>query len=147
MFLVVVCALEIPRRGLIGLASASLSRAAYASVAEPSASSVSSAVPRDVARKILQIERLNVDSNSNGPKAKHLPQTKVSGDKIEIFVPHDNKPNDFIEYIWLKADETIVAAKKLEATETPALSTRAPPGTLTPYAYCSLHGLWIGDDT
>ena len=147
MFLVVVCALELPRRALIGAASASFARAAYASVAAPSASSVSSSVPREVARKILQIERLNVDSNSNGPKAKHLPRTKLSGDKIEINVPHDNAPNDFIEYIWLKADETIVAAKKFEPTDTPTLTVRAPSGTLTPYSYCTLHGLWIGDDT
>lgn len=56
----------------------------------------------------------------------------------------------YIEYIWLKDDDTdvIFAAKKFEPTDPapPKLTAKAKPGTIvTPYAYCNLHGLWIGD--
>lgn len=125
---------------------------AEASVAEPTASAFARSVDREIARKILQIERLNVDSNSYGSKAQHLPQLKISGDTVECFVPVDPAAtkSHFIEYIWLKDDETdlIFAAVKFQgpSASPPTLIAKAKPGTIvTPYAYCNVHGLWIGD--
>eukprot|EP00630_Chrysocystis_fragilis_P002314 CAMPEP_0197388202 /NCGR_PEP_ID=MMETSP1165-20131217/941_1 /TAXON_ID=284809 /ORGANISM="Chrysocystis fragilis, Strain CCMP3189" /LENGTH=185 /DNA_ID=CAMNT_0042913543 /DNA_START=23 /DNA_END=580 /DNA_ORIENTATION=+ len=144
---------EVERGSFVaGVLSAGIASSAAASVAEPSASGISRSVDKEVARKILQIERLNVDSNSNGDKAKHLPQVRVAGDKVECFVPHVMDPvkPHFIEYIWLKDDDTdfIFAAKKFEPTDPspPTIVAKAKPGaSVTPYAYCNLHGLWIGD--
>ncbi|KAJ8614113.1 hypothetical protein CTAYLR_004643 [Chrysophaeum taylorii] len=142
-----VGALEVQRGAFLKTGSLAL-----ASVAEPTASAVSKSVDREVARKILQIERLNVDSNGNGDKAKHLPQLKIGKD-VEVFVPHimDPEKPHYIQFIWLKDEgsDAIVAAKKFEPTDPspPTLVAKdIKPGTmLVPYAYCNLHGLWIGN--
>ena len=126
---------------------------ASASVAEPSASAIAKGVDREISRKILQIERVNVDSNAKGDPKKHLPQVTVSGDKVTCVIPHvmDPEKPHFIEYVWLKDEdsETIVAAKQFKATDSapPTLvATGIKKGTtLTPVSYCNLHGLWIGD--
>lgn len=136
---------------IAGSIAALVPGAAVASVAEPTASSVARTVDREVARKILQIERLNVDSNLNGAKAKHIPRIKVNGDKLDCYVSHTNdaERKDFIEYVWLKDEETevVFAASKFSPTDTPALRDVAykKGSTVTPYAYCNMHGLWIGD--
>lgn len=123
-----------------------------ASVAEPTASAFARSVDREIARKILQIERLNVDSNSYGSKAQHLPRLKISGETVECYVPMDADPakEHSIEYLWLKDDDTdiIFAAAKFQgpSSSPPTLIAKAKAGTVvTPYAYWKVHGLWIGD--
>mmetsp|Transcript_8113 Transcript_8113/g.11302 ORF Transcript_8113/g.11302 Transcript_8113/m.11302 type:complete len:173 (+) Transcript_8113:26-544(+) len=140
------------RATLSGFATSAFIPPAIASVAEPTASTISSGVNREIARKILQIERLNVDSNNNGDPAKHIPKVEISGTKIVCSVPHVMDPNKphFIEYMWLK-DETsdaIIAAKSFQASDSspPSLTANVPQGvSIVPHIYCNLHGLWIGD--
>ncbi|KAJ1458154.1 hypothetical protein M885DRAFT_614506 [Pelagophyceae sp. CCMP2097] len=121
-------------------------------VSEPVAASVARSVDKETSRKILQIERLNIDSNGSGDKAKHLPTILVNGDKVEVSVAHvmDAAKPHFIEYIWLKDEDTdtILAAKRFDANDAspPTLFAKARPGsTVTGYAYCNIHGLWIGN--
>eukprot|EP00635_Sarcinochrysidales_sp_CCMP3193_P008262 CAMPEP_0118889380 /NCGR_PEP_ID=MMETSP1166-20130328/333_1 /TAXON_ID=1104430 /ORGANISM="Chrysoreinhardia sp, Strain CCMP3193" /LENGTH=217 /DNA_ID=CAMNT_0006827967 /DNA_START=22 /DNA_END=675 /DNA_ORIENTATION=- len=137
----------------LGTTVVAVAPAARASVAEPTASAIGKAVDPGVARKILQIERLNVDSNVNGDPKKHLPQVAVADAKVTCTVPHvmDPAKPHFIEYLWLKdeATETIIAAKQFKATDPAPPSLVAPSvkrgTTVVPVAYCNLHGLWIGD--
>merc|ERR1719272_1239495 len=46
-------------------------KTAHASTAEPTAALVASTIPSKLARQILQIERLNVDSNGSGDRKSH----------------------------------------------------------------------------
>lgn len=123
---------------------------AWASIAEPTQSAVASAVPNKVARQILQIERLNVDSNGSGDRKTHKPRLEISGNSAKVCIDgYSPGEGDQVKYIWLKNEEAdaIVAAKEFpeDFKGTPVLSCSVTPGrTYSPCAYFTVHGLWLG---
>merc|ERR1719247_405159 len=123
---------------------------AWASIAEPTQSAVASAIPNKVARQILQIERLNVDSNGSGDRKTHKPRLEISGNSAKVCIDgYSPGEGDRVQYIWLKNEEAdaIVAAKEFpeDFKGTPVLTCNVTPGrTHSPCAYFTVHGLWLG---
>jgi len=125
-------------------------KTARASIAEPVQPAVASGIPNKLARQLLQIERLNVDSNGSGDRRTHKPRLDISGNSAKVCIDgYAPEGSDRVQFIWLKNEEAdaIVAAK--EFTEgfkgTPVLSCSVTPGrTYAPCAYFTTHGLWLG---
>lgn len=147
---------EAERRAFLAASAATLAGAAApatASTAEPTASGVGKAVDKAVGRKILQIERLNVDSNGQGPRKLLKPRLEFSGSTVTVsndFAPDPERSESFVQYLWIKNEDTdtIVAAKEFTNKEKgpPSLSASPvkPGSTYAPAAYHSLYGLWLG---
>jgi len=125
-------------------------KTAHASTAEPTAALVASTIPNKLARQILQIERLNVDSNGSGDRKSHKPRLDVFGTSAKICVDnYEPFEDDRIQYMWLKNEDTdaIVAAKEFPEgfKGTPSLSCSVTPGrNYAPCVYFTTHGLWLG---
>ena len=71
---------------------------AVASVSEPTQSNVGSNVAKDVGRRLLQIERLNVDSNISGDRTSHVPRLTISGNSATVTCYHEVRGDrDFVQ--------------------------------------------------
>ena len=127
-----------------------LPKTARASIAEPVQPAVASGIPNKLARQLLQIERLNVDSNGSGDRRTHKPRLDISGNSAKVCIDgYAPEGSDRVQFIWLKNEEAdaIVAAKEFPEgfKGTPVLSCSVTPGrTYAPCAYFTTHGLWLG---
>jgi len=87
--------------------------------------------------------------NTSGAPEKHIPNVSVNGNDVEISANHVMTEEHYIQFMWLKDTKTneVVLAKELTPLEDKAvLKAKVPNGvTLTPYLFCNLHGLWIGE--
>ena len=89
-------------------------KTARASIAEPVQPAVASGIPNKLARQLLQIERLNVDSNGSGDRRTHKPRLDISGNSAKVCIDgYEPEGSDRVQFIWLKNEEAdaIVAAK------------------------------------
>ena len=140
------------RRAVLGAAAFAVlggaAGPAVASVAEPVGSAIGGKVDKVLARKILQIERLNVDSNNSGSRKEFSPKLTFSGSTATATCAHVQEEGNIIQYMWLTNEDTgtIVAAKEFTAKESPSLSASPvkPGSTYVASAYSNIHGLWIG---
>ena len=111
---------------------------------------MASGIPNKLARQLLQIERLNVDSNGSGDRRTHKPRLDISGNSAKVCIDgYEPEGSDRVQFIWLKNEEAdaIVAAKEFPENfkGTPMLSCSVTPGrTYAPCAYFTTHGLWLG---
>ena len=125
-------------------------KTARASIAEPVQPAVASGIPNKLARQLLQIERLNVDSNGSGDRRTHKPRLDISGNSAKVCIDgYEPEGSDRVQFIWLKNEEAdaIVAAREFPEgfKGTPMLSCSVTPGrTYAPCAYFTTHGLWLG---
>ncbi len=125
-------------------------KTARASIAEPVQPAVASGIPNKLARQLLQIERLNVDSNGSGDRRTHKPRLDISGNSAKVCIDgYEPEGSDRVQFIWLKNEEAdaIVAAREFPEgfKGTPVLSCSVTPGrTYAPCAYFTTHGLWLG---
>jgi len=88
-------------------------KTARASIAEPVQPAVASGIPNKLARQLLQIERLNVDSNGSGDRRTHKPRLDISGNSAKVCIDgYEPEGSDRVQFIWLKNEEAdaIVAA-------------------------------------
>jgi len=88
-------------------------KTARASIAEPVQPAVASGIPNKLARQLLQIERLNVDSNGSGDRRTHKPRLDISGNSAKVCIDgYAPEGSDRVQFIWLKNEEAdaIVAA-------------------------------------
>ena len=78
-------------------------------------------------------------------REKHIPEVKVDGDKISVFVgsvEHPMSEEHSILWIYLETDKG-GQYKYLAAGEKPAAEfVAAGEKPIAVYAYCNLHGLW-----
>ena len=74
---------------------------------------VASGIPNKLARQLLQIERLNVDSNGSGDRRTYKPRLDISGNSAKVCIDgYAPEGSDRVQFIWLKNEEAdaIVAA-------------------------------------
>lgn len=92
--------------------------------------------------------------NSNGAPEKHIPQVIISGNTVNVKVPHVMIEGHYIQLLWLKdtkSNEVVVAkgfpVPSVDGEPSPTLEVKVPSGvTLKPFLYCNLHGLWAGEE-
>jgi len=104
-------------------------KTARASIAEPVQPAVASGIPNKLARQLLQIERLNVDSNGSGDRRTHKPRLDISGNSAKVCIDgYEPEGSDRVQFIWLKNEEAdaIVAAKVLCCVEIKPSARRRP---------------------
>jgi len=78
-------------------------------------------------------------------REKHIPEVKVDGDKVSVFVgsvEHPMSEEHSILWIYLETDKG-AQYKYLAPGEAPAAEfSVAGEKPIAVYAYCNLHGLW-----
>ena len=103
----------------------------------------------ETANYIGQVNKPVYRPNVSGEPEIHTPKVKVNGNDVEVYADHAQSEDNYIQFLWLKDTKTneVVLAKELTpADERPSLKARVPSGVeLTPYAFCKMHGLWIGE--
>ena len=113
-------------------------KTARASIAEPVQPAVASGIPNKLARQLLQIERLNVDSNGSGDRRTHKPRLDISGNSAKVCIDgYAPEGSDRVQFIWLKNEEAdaIVAAKVLCCVEIKPSARRRPPDCICSMAW------------
>lgn len=79
---------------------------------------------------------------------KHLPEVKVSGDRVDVqigSVPHPMTEEHYIQFVYLETDRG-GQRKCLKPGESPNISfVVADDKPVAVYAYCNIHGLWKTD--
>mmetsp|Transcript_26166 Transcript_26166/g.40793 ORF Transcript_26166/g.40793 Transcript_26166/m.40793 type:complete len:115 (-) Transcript_26166:98-442(-) len=74
---------------------------------------------------------------------KHVPQVEIADGKVTATVPHGMAAEHWIQYIWAKVGDEIVAVKKLEHTDEPKFTFDKPAGAeLVVYQRCTLDRVW-----
>jgi len=87
-----------------------------------------------------------------GKEDGHTPVAAWAGAVVTVSVPHTQSPAHHIGAIWLRevATGAVVALQRLATDAAPAPQRAVftlPPGVgaVVPYAWCNLHGVWLGD--
>ena len=91
-------------------------KTARASIAEPVQPAVASGIPNKLARQLLQIERLNVDSNGSGDRRTHKPRLDISGNSAKVCIDgYEPEGSDRVQFIWLKNEEADAINEAIQA--------------------------------
>mmetsp|Transcript_19044 Transcript_19044/g.28786 ORF Transcript_19044/g.28786 Transcript_19044/m.28786 type:complete len:112 (+) Transcript_19044:50-385(+) len=78
-----------------------------------------------------------------GKEGKHIPTVTVADGKVTVSVPHGMADDHWINYIWCKTDDKIIAITKLTPTDKPELVFDKPEvKEIVAYESCNLHGVW-----
>ena len=84
-----------------------------------------------------------------GHEASHIPQARVTGREITVWVEHEMTEQHFTNCIYIKdQDGLVIGMTHLLSQDDPAEITFTMPvttKTVTPYSSCALHGLWVGE--
>jgi len=84
-----------------------------------------------------------------GHEASHIPQARVTGREITVWVEHEMTERHFTNCIYIKdQDGLVIGMTHLLGQDDPAEITFTMPVTtkkVTPYSSCALHGLWVGE--
>lgn len=91
----------------------------------------------DVSDKIVKANAVDASFE------KHIPQYKILGDRVEVFVNHVMEENHYIEWILVDYGNEQIIKHFLPGEEPKVLVDYK--ADMKAYSYCNKHSLWIND--
>ncbi|MGM9998163.1 MAG: desulfoferrodoxin family protein [Candidatus Bruticola sp.] len=86
--------------------------------------------------------------SQDASKEKHVPDVKVSGNRVEVQVGsvlHPSSAEHYIPWIYLETEKGGQRKSIKPGEEPKAVFELVDDKPLRVYAYCNLHGLWVSE--